>query len=385
MKKRLVILMVFLLVILLVSCSKTTGNQGNTETTNGTDTTDSAAETSEGNQADPTASSDVIELEGTMDGDINIHMTIRINDGQVAGSYYYDDYQTKIPLSGNVEANGMITMNEYGDDGTVTGTFDGWYVPGIRISGNWTNQKTNDVTPFELKILNGISDNAVWSGEWKRVNGGLFNSADLVMFNESSESFDFQINAFYGGHTGFIGGTADIEGGTAHYLDEETGAELSFILEDTIIQLEANDAANALAGAGVVFEGAYTKDELSDDITLLSVGYVSSEEQENQFQKMTGQDSELFLYTAQIRTETDDLDGYGAEVYTWWVIGLAGCNESIVMFLPDGHLCAGVIDCANNEIKVYTDASYIQDVPETIEVWSEGVPDFPMEFINTSK
>ncbi len=105
-------------------------------------------------------------------------------------------------------------MNEYGDDGAVTGTFDGWYVPGIRISGNWTNQKTNDVMPFELKILNGISDNAVWSGEWKRVNGGLFNSADLVIFSESSESFDFQINAFNGGHSGFIGGTADIEGET---------------------------------------------------------------------------------------------------------------------------------------------------------------------------
>jgi hypothetical protein len=44
-----------------------------------------------------------------MDGDINIHMTIRINDGQVAGSYIYDDYQTEIPLSGSVEANGMIT------------------------------------------------------------------------------------------------------------------------------------------------------------------------------------------------------------------------------------------------------------------------------------
>jgi hypothetical protein len=114
----------------------------------------------------------------------------------------------------------------------------------------------------------------------------------------------------------------------------------------------------------------------------LSSGYIKTEKQEKDFKEMTGEDSELFLNTAQMSVVGEDLDGFGAAVYHWWVAHLAGYCESIIMFLPDGKFCAAVIDEDNNKIKVYTNANYISKTPETIQAWSGDFPGLTAEFIN---
>lgn len=275
-------------------------------------------------------------------------------------------------------------MKEYSKDGTVSGTFDGWYVPGIRIEGSWINEKTKATMPFKLIILNGTSENAIWAGEWKRLNSGKFSPANLIVFNETGKDFEFQLDAYSGTHSGYLEGKAVVEGSKAKYNDKEIGAELSFVLKDGVLSLDANEKANGQAGFGVGYGGHYKKGELNEEFTLLSTGIVKTKEQEKEMLQLVGKDSELLLNTAQFRSEEDDADGFGAIVEKHWVRGLASQNESIIMFLPDSKLCTAVIEPSNNTVKVYTNAKYVQKVPKTIEKWREMFKELKVEFINKS-
>jgi hypothetical protein len=230
----------------------------------------------------------------------------------------------------------------------------------------------------------GIPQNAVWAGEWKRMKTGRFNSATLVILNETTTGFDFQIDAFSGANMGFANGTATVAGNSAHYEDSETGAELSFNISSNTMELTANDAANEQNGMGVCFDGFYSKGALPED-TLLSLGFVATQAQEDAFKAMVGDDYELFLNTANICTDKDDLDGLGAVVTMWWVHGFGDYYESMLMVMPDGGLCAGVIDNDNTVIKVFTDDSEITSVPKTIQAWISGFDEMRIEFHNTAK
>ena len=77
------------------------------------------------------------------------------------------------------------------------------------------------------------------------------------------------------------------------------------------------------AGSGVYFGGKYCRDYIPEPFTLLSSGMVETEEAERAFSDLVGEDLELFLNTAQICIEEDDLDGYGASVLHWFVNGIA--------------------------------------------------------------
>lgn len=231
--------------------------------------------------------------------------------------------------------------------------------------------------------VDGDTANVIWSGEWKRLDTGRFNSATLIILKETKHGFDFKMEAFSGGNMGFLNGTATIDGTKAYYKDNGTGAELIFNLKDGRIELTANDAANGQAGAGVWFDGKYTKGKLPED-TLLSLDYVTSQVQDDAFKAMAGKDYELFLDTAQIRDDMEDLDGYGAKVYHWWVRGFAGTYESMVMLLPDGKICAAVIDPSTEVVKVYSNASYITDTPKSFKTWIEQ-KGFSVEFNNTDE
>ncbi len=225
----------------------------------------------------------------------------------------------------------------------------------------------------------------------------MFESGTLVIFNETKNGFEFQMDAYSGGHMGFIDGTAVINGSEALYKDTgddgdyPPGAEITFILKDGMIALAANEAANGHAGSGVYFGGQYTKNALPK-ATLLTQGYVSNEAEDDAFRAMVGDDYELFLNTAHLGYEEEDLDGYDARVYRWSVRGLAGYFESIVMFLPDGQLCAAVLDPDNNTFIVYTDAGNMDSVPRTVLAWIADIQemlgltaDMPVEFYNTEK
>lgn len=362
MKRVMSAVMSLVLVLVVMSCGRTS------------DTIPSAAVTEESSDvisAEPSqelsVDNNVIMLKGTIGG-LPVHMSLKIDENIVTGSYYYDKVGKDLRLKGTLEEDRMISLSEYDENDQHTGTFDGWYTHGIRITGNWTNVKTNATLEFSLNVIGGIPANAIWAGEWERMNTGRFNSATLVIYDETKSGFNFQLDAFSGANMGFLDGSAVIDGVTARYYDETTGAEILFGMKDGLVDLTANTEANAQCGMGVAFDGIYTKDGLPED-TLLTQGYVATKAADDAFRAMAGGSYELFLNTAQLRYEEEELDGFGAKVYSWMVRGFAGSNESIVMFLPDGKLCAAVIYPEKNIFMVYTDADYITSVPKTISSW----------------
>ena len=90
----------------------------------------------------------------------------------------------------------MLSINEYDENGALTGSFDGWYTRGIRIAGNWTNAKTGGVLEFSLNVIGGVPASAVWAGEWKRLHTGRFESATLAIFNETGGTSVFSLTRF---------------------------------------------------------------------------------------------------------------------------------------------------------------------------------------------
>ncbi len=384
-----VILLIVVLLLTGASCRGTAGS-GSDKTSDGPLNT-AVSPDSEISQAPENTAGDrnVIMLKGKI-GELPVHMSLVITDGSVAGSYYYDNVGKELKLEGTVEAERMIAMSEYDEYGQLTGSFDGWYTRGIRISGTWTNAKTDGKLDFSLNILGGVPANAVWAGEWHRMTG-RFDSATLAIYNETKSGFSFQLDAFSGVNMGFVDGQAEIEGKTARFKAQETDAELIFTLNDGLVEVMSGGDISYYAGMGVDFDGTYTKKSLPKE-TLLTQGYVFNQEQDDAFRDMTGEDYDLFLNTAHLGSEVEDQDGLGAEVYRWWVRGIAGYNVSIVMFLPDGGLCAAVFIPDNSVVRIYTDADGISSVPMTILTWIADIQetlgrtgDLPVEFRNTNK
>lgn len=391
--KRIIIALIVMMVLAGTSCKTVSSGSDASAAISPTEQASESPESTTPNPSQtavtPPADKETILLEGTI-GDLPVHMRLKIKNGKVSGSYSYDKVKQDIMLEGSIEADRMMYINEFDEVGDMTGQFDGWYTPGIRITGRWTDTKTDKVLDFNLAIIDGVPADAIWAGEWKRMDTGRFYSATLVIFQETENSFEFLMDAYSGANMGFIGGTATLEGTKAYYKDSGTegayppGAALTFELKDGQISLTANEAANGQAGAGVVFDGAYTKAALPED-TLLRMHYVQSEEQDEAFRTMVGKDYELFLNTANFPEDAEDLDNLGADVTTWWVRGFTGSNESIVMLLPDGRLCAAVIEPESGTIKVYTDADYITAVPKTIKTWADSFPEMAVQFHNTNK
>lgn len=394
MQRLLIAVLILVLMLTSASCKGTTGIgtdnpvlPDTSQSASAPPVSPSATETF----AETPGNNNVIMLEGTI-GDIPVHMSLYISGGIVTGSYYYDKVGKELKLKGTTaEADRMIYLDEYDENGELTGKFDGWYTHSIRMTGSWTNSKTDKTLNFNLKVIGGIPANAIWAGEWKRMDTGRFGSATLVVFNETKSGFEFQMDAFSGAHMGFINGTAVIDGTTAYFKDKDTTAALVFSMKNDLIDVVSKGEIYYYAGANVVFDGSYTQKKLPED-TLLNMGYVPDEARDVAMHAMTGEDYELFLNTAQIRGDREDIDGLGAEVFNWWVNGFAGSNESIVMFLPDGKLCAAVIDPERNAFKVYTNAEYITAIPETIWSWIADLQellgltsDLPVQFHNTDK
>ena len=389
MKKFVIAVLIFILALTAASCkvAMPAGSAGMDQP----DASQNVSESPAAEESAPTASTagdkNVIMLKGTI-GELPVHMSLIISDGIVTGSYYYDKVGKELKLQGTTEADRMTFIDEYDENGERTGSFEGWYTRGIRLSGSWTKAVTEEKLDFSLSVIGGIPANAVWAGEWHRMDTGRFDSATLAVYNETKSGFDFQLDAFSGSHMGFIDGSAIRDGATAVFKDKETSAELAFTLSNGLLEVVSKGDIGYYAGMGVVFDGTYTKKALPDE-TLLTEGYVFNKEQDDAFRAMTGEAYELFLNTAQLGYEEEDRDGLNALVDRWTVRGLAGYYESIVMFLPDGKLCAAVLDPDNTVFKVYTNADDIDATPRTILAWIADIQemlgltaDLPVEFNN---
>ncbi len=223
----------------------------------------------------------------------------------------------------------------------------------------------------------------MWGGEWNRVgSSGWFEDASLSITTITAASFEFELFAMSGSHLGEIAGTAQIQQNEALYEDEESGCQIEFSLADQALLVKTTPDCIYYAGVGVFFDGEYRQEKQEKVLTLQARGMLESEAQEEAFSKLVGDDYALFLNTAHLVFEEEDLDGFGATVRTAGVRGLFTIMESIIMIDSRGTIWAAVIEPEADVVKYFTnDPRYGDSLPKTIEQWRERFPHKPVLFM----
>ncbi len=338
-------------------------------------------------------------------------MRLEIVGGQITGSYYYEKYKvpialrgffTKVPIApgGPLDERLQLRLEERGADGKWTGTFIGHFVSDNRVEGTWV--AGNGPKPFPF-VLDRTGDNdsqpalkpsaAVsaggWSGTWTRKDKRGFDAADVTIEEVTGKSFDFDISAVSGAHTGEIEGQASINGEKARFA-EKTGfggvtheCIVDFVLRSKAIEISTNGDCWGYGGMGVVFDGSYLREKpQAAESTLRGLDDAWTAENDRVFAQLTGKDYKTFADTCQMIEEINDLDDFGAKARACGVRGLYTSMESIIMTTASGKIYAAVIDVEGEVLYFTNDPRYAGTLPKTINHWRERFREKPVVYMS---
>ncbi|WNS43900.1 hypothetical protein [Paenibacillus sp. MMS20-IR301] len=341
------------------------------------------------------ATNGLVALTGAINGNLPIHMSLKIDgSGKLTGSYYYDKYKTAIKLAGDVSGK-QVNMYEYDAKGKKTGYFEGWWISGTGFNGVWSNPDGTRQLPVEVLTAKAaaavkVPAAAEWSGEWYMPSGSPFYGAYAEFSNVKSDKLTFTVDAFNGAHSGSLGEESAVVRKRMAVYKEEDGSVVFFYLLSGKLYV-TSPAPVYSAGANVTYTGEYTKGSPKDVIyTLKDTGVFKTAAEDKAFRKVTGDDYDLFLYSMQLLNEPEDLDNLGAMVVSGGVRGLFTITEAIIMHDAKGRYWAAVLDSDDeNEqegiaptlVRFYTNVPGTTKLPKTIVSWMEGFSDYEVVFM----
>ena len=132
---------------------------------------------------------------GTIADNLKIGMTLVMTGKDVSGVYFYNKWLRDIPIKGSTNNDGSIVLNEYDQNGQLSGVFKGHsldHVPEFGnqqtltkyevIEGVWSNPDGVDSKPFRL-----VMDNATYRpiGYGRYHVAGFNNDKDVEMFAQN--------------------------------------------------------------------------------------------------------------------------------------------------------------------------------------------------------
>jgi hypothetical protein len=85
-------------------------------------------------------------------------MNLTRRGNKLTGSYYYNKVKQPIALSGNIDAEGILTLEERDAKGVVSGIFEGTLFSDSELTGNWSKPDSNKLLPFSLKEAAGTAE-----------------------------------------------------------------------------------------------------------------------------------------------------------------------------------------------------------------------------------
>lgn len=221
--------------------------------------------------------------------------------------------------------------------------------------------------------------NKNWLGEWERP--GMFYQGKLKI-KQKGDSIYFELFAQNGANEGMLEGVIPTDGNNAVYFTDEYGdsCKINFSLYgDSVIVLD-EEKIMCGAGNGVNYSGNYynSKNIKNKEIseTLVSSGVLNSDKEEEVFKSLVGDSSYvLFINSAHMVTEGEDLDGFNSRVSESGVRGMFTFMENIVMITDSTKIWAAVID--DNKVRYFTNDDQMKDkLPLTIEKWRERFKDY---------
>jgi hypothetical protein len=218
-----------------------------------------------------------------------------------------------------------------------------------------------------------------WIGEWTHIESSQHFSSSITIKTADNTSLKFTLDAHNGANLGNIEeGTARIAGNTAVFQDIELGFKMTLVLEGD--SLNVSTEGNSYFGAGVFVDGMYKQGIYPKVLNLTDIKVFENTSQEERFASLVGDSYEKFRDSFQSTAVEEDLDGYGAKVYSGWVRGLANYQAAIIMYTPEGKTWAAVVD--ENEIKYFTNTEDKDKLPKTIEDWSKKFDGSSIKYMN---
>lgn len=88
-------------------------------------------------------------FEGNISGDLGIIMTLTSSNNKLDGTYTYKTKGQPIRISGTIDEYGNLIINEYNDQGHITGVFKGQFSD-ESIKGHWFSPEGSKKTPFSI-------------------------------------------------------------------------------------------------------------------------------------------------------------------------------------------------------------------------------------------
>lgn len=205
-------------------------------------------------------------------------------------------------------------------------------------------------------------------GTYERIShtsGGLLDIQD-----SGDHAFSFEINVSEGANVGHLSGNAKMNEDFQATYQGPDSCSLTFEWKDSNILVSSSDDCKYYSGNGVTFDGVFYGEGHAAEIepdTLSSLGLLT-DEQEDLFKAMVGDDYELFLSTFHLIQEEEIIDSFEGEAYSAKVQGLPGMMEGILMHGHGDALWAAIID--EEKVKYYSNNEIM--VPETIEEWPKN-------------
>ncbi|MEK3879058.1 hypothetical protein [Paenibacillus sp. FSL M7-0420] len=341
------------------------------------------------------ATNGLVPLTGAINGNLPIHMSIKVESGgKLTGSYYYDKYKKTIRLTGTVSGK-YANMYEYDAKGKETGHFEGWWIPGTGFAGVWSNPDGTRQLPVEALTATAAASAKVpaaadWSGEWYMESYSPFFGSYVEFSNVKSDKLVFSVDAYDGAHSGQLyEESAVVRKRMAVYKEEDGSVVFFYLLNGNLYVTSPSPVYSA--GANVTYTGHYTRDPQETVYTLRDTGVFKTAADDKAFRKLVGEDYDLFLYSMQLLNEPKDLDGKGAKVVEGGVRGLFTLTEAIIMYDKQGHFWAAALDSDEASdsdevpetfVRFYTNVPGTSKLPKTIVQWMEPFSDYEVVYMN---
>lgn len=221
-----------------------------------------------------------------------------------------------------------------------------------------------------------------WRGMWSvpsRFAGGT-----LTVLSVSAGKFTFQLDAINGANMGTLEGFAVIKGAKAFFDDraqtgrktDKVGCLLTFTHKGAYIDIKQSKECDYYAGNAVMFEGEFHKNTMVlREENFVDLNVFPDKAVDWKFRELVDRDYENFLNSFHLITEEENLDPFGAKVFSACVRGVCPYNAGIIMYNELGQFWAAVVFAAGEQ-KVFI--NYYSNVPEwtgkmpkTIEKWAK--------------
>ncbi len=206
-------------------------------------------------------------FEGTINDKYGIIMTLTKSTKNLNGTYTYKSQGTAIKISGTIDDNGNLTLNEFNENGNMTGIFKG-QLSSYNIIGQWTkpdgsktmpfsiSESTNSETTIVKTESNSSDDYSNWTGtyldEFKRI---------LKITGPASDgAVKFELTPQYSASCAeavWVGIAYLTNSAVANYTEEGSECHFNFTFNPGQIEVREYDCSHG-ASCGT-FDGFYTK------------------------------------------------------------------------------------------------------------------------------